>query len=223
MFLHLASLIAILLFMREKIKQILIGAYLYIIKKEKENKKDFFIIIYLIISTIPIVLVTLLLGKYLNFINNNIIIIGLLLIINGILLTTLEIKNKQNKIKIIDAIIIGIFQCIGILPGISRSGSCLLGANLRNIKKEDAAEYAFLLFIPASIGATILKIKNITEIVCSKDLLLYIVVFLITIFTTYCSLKVLLKLIKQGKIKIFSIYCVILGIIVIILNLKTYH
>lgn len=218
-FLHFASLIAVVVFLRKRIKQILVGAYLYIIRKEQEYKKDYLIIIYLIISTLPIVLVTILFGKYIDIVTSNILLIGFLLIINGILLTSITYKKEKKEIKILDALVIGLFQIIGILPGISRSGSCLLGACSRKIKKEDAAEYAFLMFIPTSFGATVLKLKDISNILYSSDIWIYIIVFLITIITTYISLSLLLKSIKQGKIKIFSVYCIIIGLIAVLLNL----
>ena len=84
----------------------------------------------------------------------------------------------------------------------------MLGGKNREIEKGVAAEYAFLLFIPAALGATILKIKNITKLIYSKELIMYIIVFMVTGIVTYLSLCLLLKIIKKGRMKIFSIYCI---------------
>lgn len=218
-FLHLSSLVAVLFFMRKTIKRIMSGSYMYIIKKEKQYYYEFRILLNMIISTLPIVIVTIILGDYVDFVSNSILIVGFLLIINGILITLLNGEEKKQKITLKDALVIGLFQCIGILPGISRSGSCLLGAKNRKIERGVAAEYAFLLFIPAALGATLLKIKNISKLIYSKELIMYIIVFMITAIVTYLSLCLLLKIIKRGKIKIFSIYCILIGLIIVIFNL----
>lgn len=218
-FLHLASLIAVLFFMRKTIKKMITGSYMYIIKKEKQYYHEFMLLLNMIISTLPIVIVTIILGKYVDFISSNIILIGFLLIINGILITAYKGKEKKQEITLKDALVIGLFQCIGILPGISRSGSCLLGGKNREIEKGVMAEYAFLLFIPAALGATILKIKNITKLIYSKEIIMYMIVFMVTAIVTYLSLCLLLKLIKNGKIKIFSIYCILIGLMIVIFNL----
>lgn len=218
-FLHLASLVAVLFFMRKKLVKMITGSYMYIIKKEKQYYHEFMLLLNIIISTLPIVFITIILGEYVDLVSNNILIVGFLLIINGILITAFNKEEKKQEITIKDSLVIGLFQCVGILPGISRSGSCLLGAKNRKIGREVAAEYAFLLFIPAALGATILKIKNISKLICSKELIMYIIVFMITSIVTYLSLCLLLKLIKKGKIKIFSIYCILIGLIIVILNL----
>lgn len=218
-FLHLASLIAVLFFMRKNIKKMITGSYMYIIKKEKQYYHEFMLLLNMIISTLPIVIVTIILGKYVDFISSNIILIGFLLIINGILITAYKGKEKKQEVTLKDALVIGLFQCIGILPGISRSGSCLLGGKNREIEKGVVAEYAFLLFIPAALGATILKIKNITKLIYSKELIMYIIVFMVTGIVTYLSLCLLFKIIKKGKMEIFSIYCILIGLMIVIFNL----
>ena len=164
-FLHFASLVAVLFFMRKKIKVLIIGFCLYIIKKEKKHKNDFLMILYLIISTIPVCVVAILFNDKINYLETNLLLIGCLLILNGFILLLISKRNDKNTINFKDALFIGLTQCIGILPGISRSGSCLVGANSRSINKDLAADYAFLLFVPASFGATLLKVKNIIGIV----------------------------------------------------------
>lgn len=215
---HFASLVAIFLFMRKRIKILIKGSYLYIIKKEEKNKKEFLMIMYLIISTIPVCIIALIFNERINRFEGNLLLIGCLLIINGLILFLINDKHKTKSINFKDAFFIGVTQCLGIFPGISRSGSCLVGANLRNIKKEISTDYTFLLFIPAALGATLLKFKGIINIV-SENIGLYLIVFLVTVFTTYLSLCFLLSVIRKGKTKLFSIYCIVIGVILVILKL----
>ena len=115
-----------------------------------------------------------------------------------------------------DALIIGIFESIGIFPGISRSGSCLAGASAVGLDKNDATDYAFMLFIPAVIGAFVLEAKNIGLIFTLdlKTIICYLAAFLIAMITTYAAFKILLKMIKKGKLFYFAIYSFIVGVMV---------
>ena len=81
-------------------------------------------------------------------------------------------------------------------------------------KKEDSAKYAFLLFVPAMLGATALELTNLASLFDDTSKIhLYLISFIITFVTTYFAFAVLKKIISKGKITYFGIYCAILGII----------
>ncbi len=102
-----------------------------------------------------------------------------------------------------DALIFGLFQCLGIMPGISRSGSCIVGGKVAGYKQSDAAEFAFLMAIPIMLGSAVAKVPDIaTSLSADTSLWLpYILSFLVT-----------------GVVTFFSIYCALLGITSIILQ-----
>ena len=219
-FLHIASLISIIFFLRKTIIKICKGVYNYIIKKDKSYYYEFKYVMCLIISTIPLILLGPIVNKFLNI--SSILLIGIFLIINGLMLLFLTKSNNKKYIfnmNYKDALTIGLFQCFGLLPGISRSGSCLCGSTLRNINKEDAADYVFLMFIPAILGAIIFEIKDISILIVSSDIVFYIISFLVTLFVTYYAFKFLLKIIRNGILKYFSYYCFILGSFIILYSL----
>ena len=219
-FLHMASLIAVIAFLFKPICKLVKGTFIYIFKKDKTYEYDFKYILKLIVSTIPIVAFTVAI-KLLGYDTSPIYAIGICLIINAIMifvLSNIKHNNESKEINFKDAICIGLFQCAGIFPGISRSGSSLCGAFARKIDKEEAANYAFMLFIPAVIGAFILELDNITTIftIDSASIACYLAAFLVSMFTTYFAFKILLNIIRKGKLSYFSIYCVIVGILAII-------
>lgn len=222
-FLHFASLIAIILFLSKPLIKLLKGLIIYIIKKDHNYYNEFKYFIMLIISTIPIVIFTLII-KLLNISFNKLYIVGFCLIINSVMIYILS-KQKGDKdicnLTYKNALYIGLFQMIGIFPGISRSGSCYLGTSSQKLNKDDSTEYSFFLFIPSVVGAIILEYKNIFSIFSLEQNLFfqYLTAFIITIFTTYFSFKFLLKIIKKQKIKIFSIYSLIVGILILIYSL----
>lgn len=219
-FLHLASLVAVIFFLRKKIVRLINGVFRYIFKGEKSFVTEFKIVIFLIVSTIPIVIMTILFKDQINTISNSILIIGFLLIINGILLLSINgIKGNKNlkTMKLKDALVIGIFQCMGLFAGISRSGSCIYGSSFTKMEKEASAEYAFLLFIPAVLGATVLEVKNLKYMIVGSDIWIYLITFIVTSIVTYLSLNWLLKIIKRGKLKYFGYYCIGLGMISVLI------
>ena len=138
-FLHIASLIAVLVFLRKKLWQLIKGFFGFIFKRREEYKKDFMYCVYVVVSTLIVVIATVIFGNYSDKVANMLWLVGLLLVINAILLFVLtQIKGHRTRddLNIKDALVIGAFQCLGVMPGISRSGSCLCGAFSRKIDKE---------------------------------------------------------------------------------------
>lgn len=229
-FLHFASLIAIIAFFYKKIWLMIKSFVLYIFKKElrenKEIKHNFMFCIYLVIATIPAGIVGVLLDDFIGEHLSKMWIVGCFLLLTSAMLFIIsKIKRERNieEMTWFDALIIGLFQCIGILPGVSRSGSCIVGASSRKINQSDAAEFAFIMAIPIMLGSAVFSLGDIKVALENKDLFIpYIIAFLVTLVVTYISLKVFLKLVRKIKLSTFSIYCVAVGIISIILGLFVY-
>lgn len=218
--LHLASLIAIFVFLWKKIVNLVKGFCLYVFKKNKDYKLEFKYCLFLVLSTIPTVIFTLIFKDLIDTLSSTLWFVGMLLMINGILLMVLtRIKGERtaSELNYKDALLIGCFQCAGVFPGISRSGSCLCGAFTRKIEKETAADYAFLMFIPAVLGATVLEfLKFESTSIDSNMIVLYAISFIIAMITTYFSFKILLSVIRKGKLSYFSYYCLAVGLAVLI-------
>lgn len=224
-FLHLASLIAVMIYLWPKFWRLLKGFCLYVFKKQKEYKLEFKYCLFIVVSTIPTVIMALVLGDFVDKVGSTLWAVGMLLCINAIMLLILpriEGNRKEEDLNIVDAIVIGCFQCAGVFPGISRSGSCLCGAFSCKIEKETATDYAFVMFIPAVVGATVLQVYKLIkagELAFSNVWFLYIDAFLVAGVTTYFAFKFLLMIIRKGKISWFSLYCAIIGVSVIIYDI----
>ncbi len=219
-FLHLASLFAILFFLRKKLWKLIKGFFIYLFKREEEYKLEFKYGWMIVLSTIPVVIFTLLFKDIIDKVSSTLWAVGILLMINGILLwflSRIQGTRVKENLTYVDALVIGCSQCLGIFPGISRSGSCLCGAFTRKIEKETAADYAFILFIPAVLGATVLELTHISELSVTSNMLpLYGISFIIAMITTYFSFVILLKVIKKGKLSWFGYYCLAVGLFAMI-------
>lgn len=217
-FLHVASLLAVLIYLRKELKQLIVGFFGYIFKDKQKYKSDFFLAIYLVVTTMILVIFTVIM-KLIGYDSSPLWVVGVCLILNAIMILVLGKftgTKKLEEINLKDAIVVGLFQCAGSFAGISRSGSCLCGCQVRKIEKDASAKYAFLLFVPAILGATILEISNFGSMFQNTEMIyLYIISFVVSFLATYFAFAWLKKIINKGKITYFSIYCFIVGFAVV--------
>lgn len=218
-YLHFASSIALCLFFKDKIKDIIRGCYLYIFKKDKSQINSFKLLIYLILATIPAAITGLLFDEFIeaNF-NNSLALAICFFITSIILLISSRLKKYTNSTYTFkNTIVVGLFQCLAIFPGISRSGTTMFAANLSKLDSNKQKEFSFLLLIPISLGAFILSlIKSYDTIFCfNESSYLYLISMIVSFILTFLSLKILMKKIKNIPYVYFSIYLLILSVIIL--------
>ena len=199
-FLHFGTILAILVFYFDKIR-----------------KLAFEQIRILIIATIPAVIVGFLLKDHIDTIFQNTVLVGLALIVTGLLNIRTDMnKESVEKVSAKNGFIIGLFQAFAILPGISRSGSTIFGGTLMGIKKEKAAEFSFLLSIPAVLGANLMEIiKAGSGFLITQQ---YIVGIICSFVSGLLCIKLLLKVLYAKKLKYFGYYCILVGVVSLIVN-----
>ena len=204
-----------------------IGSFLavltYFFKDIMNFIKNRLLLFKIFISSIPVMLIGYFLVET-NLIENlrNIKVIAWTTLIFGILL---HISDKYNIDKNIEkdfnfksAIFIGFFQIISLIPGVSRSGITLTAARLLNFNRVDAAKISFLLSIPTLGAVSIFGLKNIIY----ADDLNFSFMNLFSIFTSFLfsllTIKFFLKYLKKFNLKVFVIYRIFLGIILLFLS-----
>lgn len=226
--LHVATLAAVFIVYREDIFA-MIKAFFAMVGDLFKGKgfgfeKDMYrrLVLMLIIGTIPAVIVALSpLGDIIE--NPTLLIIGLFLIITALLLYVSEKfeggKKTLENMTMKDAIMVGCFQALGTLPGISRSGSTIVGGLFAKLDKNVAVRFSFLLSIPAIIGAMVLDLKNLVGGVEGAAPLSCIIVGMVVAGVSgYIAIKFLLEVVRKHSLGIFSIYCAVAGAVAIILN-----
>lgn len=210
--LHLGTLLSILIFLRKDIFEIFKGFFSF-------KKQYLVLILKIIVAEIPALLV----GYFLNdkikmlFISPKYIglaYFGTALILFLSFYLTRERKNIDN-ITYLDALIIGLFQCMALVPGFSRSGFTLFGALLIGLNKKDSLKFSFLIAIPAIIGAFVFESFSVTDIY-KIPLSISIISFLISFIAGLCAIYLLYSILKKSKLYIFGFYCLLLGIILLI-------
>jgi undecaprenyl-diphosphatase len=143
----------------------------------------------------------------------------MLLITGAVLFLTKFFHKKEGNIKSSDAFLIGIAQAIAMLPGISRSGLTISTGIFRGIQREKAAEFSFLLSLPAILSASALKLKDVLDKTSpSFDLWIYLIGMIFAFLFGYLAIKFLLNVIKKGKFEFFGYYCFLIGFLSLIFS-----
>lgn len=180
--------------------------------------------IFIIVSSIPTgVMGVFFKDIFASFFTSR-LVVGLALIITGILLWLAERMHRGqksvNQMKWWDAAVVGTFQGLAITPGISRSGSTIVGSLLLGFNKELATKFSFLISIPAILGATVFQVKDVMEVGLG-DFSLGIILagVLSAFFAGLLAIKSLINFIKREKLYYFSYYTWIIGTIIVLITL----
>ena len=192
-FLNTATLISVLIYFRNKIS--------YFFKN----------LPYIIVGSIPAVILGFVFKHKVEAISANIKLLPYFMLVTAAYLFISNfLKSTAKKINYKNAFLIGVFQSFALLPGISRSGSTIFGGLLSGLSAEEAFNFSFCLFIPASFGALLLDIKDIKNL--SGFGLNYIIAFILTSIVGYISLVILKKVLVGNKFWIFGIYMLLLSL-----------
>lgn len=220
-FVNFASLLAVLIVYRKDVYDFSFGACKYLFSKNPSYKKDFKYLFYIVVATIPAGVIGVLYGDFIGEKLKGLHVIGITLIITGIalwIIRNLRGRKGDSSITFKDAIVIGCAQAIALIPGISRSGATIITAMGLGVKQASALKFSFFMFIPVSLGGAILKIPDIINDPNLSQLLIpYIIAFIASFIATYFSLKWFMGIMERGNLKYFSIYCLIVGVLVLII------
>lgn len=214
-FVHVGTMGAIVFYFKKELLKILKG----LTKKERDSWHIFWLVV---IGSIPAIIVGLFLQKNINQIFNSIKLVGVsLLITSALLISTKWFKEKNGvqlkSVKWYDGLIVGLFQALAILPGVSRSGSTLVGGLSRKIDRQTAFQFSFFLAIPAIFGALLLQIPGLVNYqfnLLNKSILGMLVAGLVG----YFSLKILKKVLLNSKLWFFGLYCFFVAILIFIFS-----
>ena len=198
---HFATLIAVLIYFRDEF-----------LRFSFYSSKIF---VFLVLSTLPIMLIALLVegvGDYrwsLKSIAYANIIFALLLYISE---KTSQQQYSNSDMTAKHAIVIGLFQTFSLISGASRSGTAITGSLFLSYKKSEAAKYSLMLSIPTILGALIFSFSEYNTLKEDINILTTFIAFLTTFIVSYLSISLFLGLVKKLGYMPFIVYRLILGI-----------
>jgi len=217
---HIGTLIAVLIFFRVRLSAI-VGSFLrspFKVSGDGENVRYTRLGWFLILGTVPAAIVGLAFKDYIELaFASPRWSAGMLLATAAILIPTKWAKEEDGELNLIRTIIVGLAQAVAIMPGISRSGSTISAGMFSGISKSEAAEFSFLLSIPAILGAAVLETPEFIADLSNKQLgINYLVGAIIAAVVGYLSIAFLMKVIRKGKFFYFGLYCAAAGLLGII-------
>ena len=185
-----------------------------------------------IAAVIPSAVLGLLLDDWMDAHLYNYVVVAIALIVYGVVFLYLEQGNGRiaPRIKSVHAIdyktalLIGAFQCLSLIPGTSRSGSTILGAILLGVGRSAGAEFSFFLAIPTMVGASGLKLVKFLASgvsVTGLEIGVLLVGCLVSFLVSFLVIKALMDYVRNHSFRVFGIYRIVLGIVVLIYFLFT--
>ncbi len=212
--LHIATLAAVCTVFAKKIARLFCVLGRYITGKQKpEDKEDIKMIRAIILATSVTGVIGIILKDWVK--NIDVKIVPFFFIVTGfvlILSSFIKPKNQKKEPSIISALAVGAAQGIGVIPGISRSGSTISASLFSGLTRETAGEFSFLLSVPAILAAFILELKSADTLLVGISIPALVAGMTSAFIVGFFSLKFLLGLIKKGKLVYFSFYLIPLGI-----------
>ncbi|MGY8949275.1 MAG: undecaprenyl-diphosphatase UppP [Flavobacteriales bacterium] len=214
--LHFATALSTMFIFRKDIINIFKGL---LTKKWNESKK---FSLSILISMIPAVFIGLLYEDFINSLfNGNLILVAAMLYITGLLLFLSDfLKLKKKEITYKNSFIIGLAQAIAILPGISRSGATIATSVIMGIDREKAARFSFIMVIPLIFGSMFKSMIDYDFNFESFNIISLLIGFISAFITGLFACKWMIRLVKSSKLYYFSIYCWIVGSIIVAYSLN---
>ena len=207
--LHFGTLIAIVVFYRRRIVELL--------------TKDRQVIPLLVVGTIPAAVVGLYMKKYHESLLMDPLLTGFCLVLTGFMLMALPKikpgKKTSSDLTFVSVLMIGIAQAFALFPGISRSGSTIVMGALMGLKRQSAATFSFMMAIPVIAGASMLEAKDILVNGASTPIPLLVLGVFVSFVVGLAGLTWVVKWIEQGKLHYFSYWLLPFGFFMIVWQL----
>ncbi len=219
--LHLATLLVLLFFYRTKLIKIVTD----LLGKEKiARDKSLKLTISLILTTIPAIIFGLLAKDFIENLTSALAIIATMMIVMGIVMIMSDYLFEKStglyeKLKPQNALLLGVFQALALIRGVSRSGITLIGSRLNGLSREEAAEYTFLAGIPITAASMASLFLDVHKAGFSEHMDVIVVGFLTTLVSGYIAIRFLIGFLKNHGLAAFGIYRILLGLFVFALLL----
>lgn len=209
---HIATILAVIIYFRRDLWQILTAVIDGLRQRQPMATSDARLGWYIAVGSIPAAIVGFTLKDFFDAIFEQPVPAALFLLATAALLVTGEKLLAGNKtpaeMSWTDAIIIGLFQTLALFPGVSRSGSTIVGGLIRGLDRYTAARYSFLLSVPITTGAGLFEARHLAQAnISSAEMMPIIVTFMVSGVVGMACIHFLLAWLRQRSLYGFAIYC----------------
>lgn len=216
-FLHFGTLVSIIVFFHKDI----VNLFSRVDCQGQPTRFFRSTLFYIAIATVPTFIIGFFFKDTVEGLFADPRLVGAMLLVTGAWLFFASRRSKNIKepsgLNLLNSIVMGIAQGLAVVPGISRSGATIGAGLATGLGRENAFRVSFLMAIPAIAGACILKAHKITTVAAKGEALMFLAGGTAAAVTGVITLRALLGIVKNNKLSFFGIYCILAGILVIIL------
>ena len=173
----------------------------------------------LFIAFLPAAVIGFLLNDFIDALLENVVVVAVSLLVGGIILIFIDkIANnttRDREISYFDALKIGFFQCIAMIPGVSRSASTIIGGMLQGLSRKQAAEFSFFLAVPTMAAAGGYKLLKTYDTIQAADIKVLLIGNLVAFVVAMLAIKFFISFLTKYGFKVFGYYRIILGLILL--------
>jgi undecaprenyl-diphosphatase len=173
----------------------------------------------LFVAFLPAAVIGFLLNDFIDAMLENVVVVAVSLLVGGIILIFIDrIANdntREREISYFDALKIGFFQCIAMIPGVSRSASTIIGGMLQGLSRKQAAEFSFFLAVPTMAAAGGYKLLKTYDTIQAADIKVLLIGNLVAFVVAMLAIKFFISFLTKYGFKVFGYYRIILGLILL--------
>lgn len=217
---HVATVLSTLVMLWKEIDWILKGLFKFEMNAETKYALN------ILVSMIPVGIVGLFFkDKVEEAFGSGLLVVGVMLLVTAVLLifSFYARPRQKERLSLRDAFVIGLAQACAVMPGLSRSGSTIATGLMLGNKKEMLAQFSFLMVIPPILGEALLDILKAVkgeDVMGGVGMLPLFVGFMAAFISGCFACKLMINIVKKGKLVYFGIYCAIVGLAIMIYQLS---
>jgi len=175
----------------------------------------------LFIAFIPAAIIGFLLGDYIDMLLENVVVVAISLLLGGVVLLFADKwfnnQNEQQEVTYMSALKIGFFQCIAMIPGVSRSAATIIGGMSQKLTRKNAAEFSFFLAVPTMFAASAYKLLKNYKSINVENISVLIVGNIVAFVVAIIAIKAFISFLTKNGFKAFGWYRIVVGAVILIL------
>lgn len=197
-------------------------AVVIVYRKKFFEFTNFQFFIRLIIAFLPAAFFGKLLNDYIDKLLESVLVVAINLVIGGIILVFVDkwfINPKQDNTDISNkqALTIGLFQCIAMIPGVSRSAASIIGGQTQGLTRKAAAEFSFFLAVPTMLAAGAYKLLKTYDQIQQSDIQLLILGNVVAFIVAIFAIKFFINYLTRYGFRVFGYYRIVVGLVLLVL------
>jgi undecaprenyl-diphosphatase len=178
----------------------------------------------LLFGFIPTAVIGLLVGKHIDQLLNSVTVVAIALILGGIVLIFIDdwfskkSSKKIEQLKPLNAVWIGVIQCLAFIPGVSRAAATIIGGRLQGLSKVEATEFSFLLAVPTITAAACYKGIKVAATIQAEQIVSLVIGTIMSFIFALIAIRFFIQIVSRFGLKYFGYYRIILGAIVLLVS-----